>query len=125
MDIEGAEYEVLLSTKRETLQRFRIIVIEFHGIDKIITEDGFLLINTLLNKLENDFVVTHNHPNNNCGIIQWKNINIPRVLEITFHRKDRIKKLEYVNKLPHLLDTPNIKWLPEINLSEDWVARNG
>jgi FkbM family methyltransferase len=30
MDIEGAEYQVILDTPSETLRRFRILVIEFH-----------------------------------------------------------------------------------------------
>ena len=35
MDIEGAEYRNLLSASKLTINRFRIIVIELHGLDKI------------------------------------------------------------------------------------------
>jgi hypothetical protein len=34
MDIEGAEYRTLLCTPTKILERFRIIVVEFHGLDK-------------------------------------------------------------------------------------------
>ena len=122
MDIEGSEFEVLLSTSTETLKRFRIIVVEFHGIDRIITEDGFLVLNTLLSKLENDFVVSHCHPNNNCGIVFWENLKIPRVVEVTFIRRDRVRTINYATEFPHALDRPNIQELPEIILPEEWFS---
>ena len=35
MDIEGAEYPVLLNTPMETFKQFRILVIEFHNLDHL------------------------------------------------------------------------------------------
>ena len=35
MDIEGSEYGVILSTPDHLLDQFRIIVIEFHGLEKL------------------------------------------------------------------------------------------
>jgi len=35
MDIEDSEYDVLLSTPREVLQKFRIMTIEFHRFRKL------------------------------------------------------------------------------------------
>ena len=122
MDIEGAEFEVLLSTKMETLNRFRIIIVEFHGMDRLITEDGFLLLTTLLSKIESNFIVSHCHPNNFCGYIEWNGITIPRVLEVTFIRQDRVKRGGYLTKFPHNLDSPNVEFLPEMPLPRDWYS---
>ena len=41
MDIEGAEFCVLLSTPTETLKRFRIMIIEFHLFHKIADPEQF------------------------------------------------------------------------------------
>lgn len=43
MDIEGYEYEVLNSTPTELLKRFRIMVIEFHGLDRMTTDKARVL----------------------------------------------------------------------------------
>ena len=36
MDIEGAEYRNILATYDETLARFRVIVLEVHGLGKFL-----------------------------------------------------------------------------------------
>jgi hypothetical protein len=124
MDIEGSEYEVLLSTSSATLKKFRFLIIEFHEMDRIITKDGFLVLNTLITRLLHDFVVVHAHPNNNCGTLIFKGITIPRSIELTFARRDRIKNLTYVEEFPNGLDARNLDFLPDIELPRDWYYQD-
>ena len=35
MDIEGSEHEVIQSTSKEYLELFKIVIIEFHFIEKL------------------------------------------------------------------------------------------
>lgn len=49
----------------------------------------------------------HIHPNNASGISSVLGIEIPRALEITFHRKGRIKAKTYKQEFPHQLDFDN------------------
>src|SRR5262245_55497579 len=41
MDIEGHEYETLLAAPRSLLKRFRIMVVEFHGLENLFSEPIF------------------------------------------------------------------------------------
>jgi hypothetical protein len=123
MDIEGAEYEVLPSASRELLRRFRIIVMEFHWLDQLTYLKGGVLerrIPGCISKLLDDFVVVHIHPNN-CGkIARVANYTVPRVMEITFLRRDRITSSRPARVFPHPLDERNDKNRPDIVLPECW-----
>ena len=104
MDIEGYEYETIYSMSQETLNRFRIIIIEFHELDLLLNKAMFeKLKNSFLKILETHYVV-HIHPNNCCKSVLIKDIAIPPVLEFTFIRKDRVEKKGYVSIFPNLLD---------------------
>ncbi|MFA6121219.1 MAG: FkbM family methyltransferase [Sideroxydans sp.] len=106
MDIEGAEYEVLFDTSRETLRKFRILVIEFHRLEAIIVKHGFDLINLSFRKLLKDFEIVHIHPNNAGKVTAYKNFVIPQTMEFTFLRKDRVSSKQPTLIFPHKLDTP-------------------
>jgi hypothetical protein len=62
----------------------------------------------------------HNHPNNAMGTVDLNGFKAPRLLEITFLRKDRIQKYEGFCDLPHALDFPNLNDRPDIIFGEDW-----
>ena len=86
MDIEGAEFRNILATSEETLARFRVIVLEVHGLGKML--DGPILrgaIAPFFQKLARDFTAVHAHPNNCCGefSVPDTDIRIPNVLELT------------------------------------------
>ena len=68
MDIEGAEYRNILATSDETLARFRVIVLEVHGLGKML-EAPILreVIAPFFRKLARSFTTVHAHPNNCCG----------------------------------------------------------
>lgn len=90
MDIEGAEYECLLSTPSCVLRRFRIIVIEFHALDLIASKLGYLLIARTFEHLAADFRIVHIHPNNCRKPVRVSGVEIHPVIEVTLLRQDRI-----------------------------------
>ena len=46
MDVEGAEYPILHEVSEETLAKFRIMIIEFHYVDRIFDRNEFCLYKT-------------------------------------------------------------------------------
>jgi hypothetical protein len=120
MDIEGAEYDVLFSTPSSLLRRFRILVVEFHDLDRLAAPDYFAYIRLLLDKLTQDFVVSHIHPNNYKQSVSIRGVHIPPLLEMTMLRKDRVRHAIPRSDFPHQLDRPNIKDWPDVALPSEW-----
>ena len=93
MDIEGDEYVNIIDTPSSLLNKFRIIVLELHGICDFCSPENLrkrmFLIPALL-KLSLTHICVHAHPNN-AGIERFDNDtsrNFPDYLEITLLRKD-------------------------------------
>lgn len=108
MDIEGSEWEVLLSTPLDVLSRFRIIVIELHGLEAIATRFGADIVEGALRKLTSNHDVVHFHINNCCKPHKLQGRVIPQVVELTLIRKDRSQLKGGWATLPHELDSPNV-----------------
>ena len=121
MDIEGAEYEALLSTPDEVLRRFRIMAIEFHNIETWAQKDYLSIVEATFDKLLKQFYVVHNHPNNAMGIVDLHGFKAPRLFEITLIRKDRAQQVHGYATLPHSLDRPNLIDRPDIIFPEGWI----
>jgi len=102
MDIEGGEYQWLLNINENQLNKFKQIVLEFHGI----TNDGWNCSYDdkvkCLEKLSKTHYIVHAHGNNHGPVIN----NIPDVIELTYVNKN------YFDSIPELNSTP----LPIINL---------
>lgn len=107
MDIEGAEYIALLGVSEEVLNRFRVLIIEFHNVKSWGEPVFFGLVETLFDKLLKNFNVLHNHPNNCCDLVNLGRFVAPRVFELTLLRKDRADPVGFCDKFPHALDRPN------------------
>lgn len=125
MDIEGAEYRNVLATSADTLNRFRIIVIELHDLKSIDHPRKFMnQIGATLLKLSDTHICVHASANNCCGqvIEPITGMNIPDVLELTFLRRDRFsKKNKFQPSLPHKLDIlENEESRDPILLNEKW-----
>lgn len=120
MDIEGAEFQVILDTPRTLLRRFRIIIVEFHNMEKLFDRDGFPFVRQAFEKLLGDFTVCHIHPNNVDPV--WSNGRyvVPRTIEFTFLRKDRADVTDQTLSFPHTLDAPNVPELKDIALPNCW-----
>jgi len=124
IDIEGAEYRNLLNVNRKTLRRFRVIVMELHGLNYLNKSDVLsTVLQPFFEKMENDFVSLHLHPNN-CApptMIKPLGLTVPPVLELTLLRKDRLEPKNdtklFQPLLPHPLDiTRNDKSKPPVFL---------
>jgi methyltransferase FkbM-like protein len=120
MDIEGAEYDVLIETPVEVLERFRIIVIEFHYLDALFNPFGFKLVSGVFERLLRSFKCVHIHPNNFCDPIRYGEFAVFPVMEFTFHRIDRISHFAAAGSFPHQLDEPNCPWRPDVPLPNCW-----
>jgi hypothetical protein len=101
MDIEGAEYQVIFETPIEVFQKFRILVIEFHGFNKLSDQYNFDLITSSFYKLLNDFRIVHVHANNCCRPVKIAEEMVPPVMEFTFLRKDHFYESDNLINLPH------------------------
>jgi hypothetical protein len=107
MDIEGAEYEVFLSTPDSLLNQFRIMVVEFHYLDWLFDPFSFRLLSSCFDKILEHFNVVHIHPNNCCGSVRVGSVEIPRLLEFTFLNKKRADRGKPLLAFPHVLDADN------------------
>ena len=120
MDIEGAEFVVLLSTPIEILQRFRILIVEFHSFHKITNPEQFNLMLKAFTKLLCVFDVSHVHPNNSHGSVFIGGLEVPRIMEITFLRKNRTRQKTSIAKAPHDLDRKNVPQKEDLILPTVW-----
>ena len=107
IDIEGYEYETFLSMSNNLIQRFRIIVAEFHGLHGLWSRPFFSLASRAFEKILQTHTCVHIHPNNSCGLLRINNLDIPRVMEFTFLRNDRVKNSSFASAFPHPLDSDN------------------
>jgi len=107
MDIEGAEFETMISISTELLSQFRIMIVEFHYLHQLLNKPWFIHVSRVFEKLLQTHSVVHIHPNNCCGSVRTKDLVIPRVAEFTFYRNDRLRQRSYCRTFPHLLDRDN------------------
>ncbi len=107
MDIEGAEYEVLLGISEDLIKRFRIIAIEFHSLKLLWSKPFFSLVSRSFEKLLQTHVCVHNHPNNINPSKKIGRVTLPSVTEMTFLRRDRADQLSPAVIFPHPLDSDN------------------
>jgi hypothetical protein len=120
MDIEGSEYEVVNSLDELNLKKFRVMIIEFHYFEQVLTKMGYKTIESVMKKILKYFDVAHIHPNNCCGSYKINNTIVPSTLEITFMSKELSLKKERIEKLPNKLDSKNISHKNDIFLDSNW-----
>lgn len=120
MDIEGFEYETILSIKDDLLKRFRIITIEFHMLNQLWNKPFFSLASATFNKILQTHTCVHIHPNNANSFLKFNGIIIPYLMEISFLRNDRIISQNFATKYPHPLDCKNEVNNSDIVLPEYW-----
>lgn len=123
MDIEGAEYEVLFSLSNAVLNRFRIMVVEFHRLERWWNEPYFQLISKMFGKLLKTHACVHSHPNVCGGMVSRFGVSMPRHVELTFMRRDHFSPCGYVETLPHPLDSIDSEG-ERIVMPEIWYKSN-
>ena len=128
MDIEGAEWDILSSSSTQDLSRFRIIVVEFHGLGDLLDPEKLSgnYAQAILNLAANHTCV-HVHPNNTGTeiMIPGTSINLPTILECTFLRNDRfdldlLEAQSFDLVLPHPLDRSCSTKYPDLPLTPAW-----
>ena len=120
MDIEGFEYETILTTPLNLLRQFRIAVIEFHGLDRLFDSFVFGRLSSCFEKLLEVFNVVHIHPNNSGESIIRGAIEIPEMMEFTFLNKSRCAMTTPVRQFPHRLDRDNSLTARPLVLANCW-----
>ena len=117
-DIEGEEFDVLETTRLEHLAVFDVIVCEVHYMERLGDPLFFAKVLSSFTKLTANHVPVHLHANNYQNLILVEGVPIPRVLEISFLRKD----LDYFrafssDPIPGPLDRPNHQGVPDLCLN--------
>jgi hypothetical protein len=120
MDVEGAEYETLLSCPTEILSKFRIMVIEFHGIESWGHNDFLNIVDATFTKILKTHFIVHSHPNNAMGLVDMNGFLVPRVFELTFLSRTRSSPGDLAIT-PHPFDFPNVENMPNLNWDQCWV----
>ena len=84
LDIEGAEWEVLNETNSDFLNRFDVVLIEFHDLDRLVSDKDFLSnAEMLFSKLKSNFLNVYCRANNCGGTFTFLGRKLPKVVEIT------------------------------------------
>jgi len=122
MDVEGAEYETLLACPSSTLNKFRIMVIEFHAVESWGHGDFLNIVEATFIKLLNTHFIVHSHPNNAMGLVDMNGFVAPRIFELTLLSRNR-SALGGIAPTPHPLDFPNVRNMPNLDWPQCWVPR--
>lgn len=110
MDIEGHEYSCICSSTKETLSRFRILVIEIHDFFQIFSDTLINPVVSLMDKIAETHTIVHIHCNNSSKKIESKYVKATNSLECTFLRNDWIPYNEDASvhhRNPKSFDRPN------------------
>jgi hypothetical protein len=121
MDIEVHEYDSILGMSDELLNRFRVIIIEFHALYHFWDPEFLERANKTFSKLLRQHSCVHIHPNNICGIFSYGGLDIPRAAEFTFLRNDRFSSSQFATEFSNPLDEDNSDH-PHIVLPGCWHA---
>lgn len=116
MDIEGSEYEVLLSVDDDTLSRFKYITIELHKVHTFLDGQDGLKIIEALEKLTKRHRVVNFHGNNFTPLFRIGQLVMPQAVELTLVREDQFdmqQKLVFPNK-EFDLNHRNDRWYFEL-----------
>ena len=120
MDIEGAEYPVLIDASSETLSRFRIMLIEFHQFQHLNEPMALRLMTAVFSKLMKTHYVAHLQVNNVRAPELISGVPVSSTIELTFHRRDRVESLGGPATLPHPLDRDCVPGNPPAVIPDYW-----
>lgn len=123
MDVEGSEYEVFFSMSEALMERLRIIVVEFHALNQLWDKNFFKIASRVFDRILYTHSPVHIHPNNCCGSLKKKGLDIPVAMEFTFLRRDRILRPRYEQQFPNCLDCDNVDKAGLV-LPECWYKQN-
>ena len=120
-DVEGGEFDALLSSNDETLKKMSIITGEFHDINNINDPAIYERLYKTLDKLLNHFFISHLCVNNHITIKLIHGMVLPYAIEITFLNKSMFKHSNLINTSGrNSLDSENNPNLPFIQWNPAW-----
>ena len=105
-DIEGYEWQVFSTMPKTILKKFRQIVIELHGFDRLADMRFANLVRSSLFNLTVSHRVVHVHANNFAPWAVVGGVPVPSVMEISFARLDHGDFSVSDEVFPTLLDMP-------------------
>ena len=124
IDIEGWEYQALSTCPLNLLEKFRIVIIEFHDFHRTVDRYFYRdLLAPVIAKLSSAFDPVHIHPNNASPEFSLHGYRCPQAFELTLHRKDRRcidPPVSSIMNLPHILDQDNVSSKRTLAISKDW-----
>lgn len=116
MDIEGSEYKILNSIENKTLERTKVLIVEFHNIsfwtNRIYFEE---IVEPALNRISEYFHPVHVKQNSAVECFKFANYTFSTALEVTYLSKSEAFSGRRVSTLPHHLDvsnSPNHRLIP-------------
>ena len=113
IDVEGAEYEALISTSTGVLLQFRQIVLELHWLSRLQDQAFRTDFVRAMEKINSVFTLCHVHANN-CGhITTVDGFVVADVLELTYMRSDLIEVRPSRTVYPTGIDHANAWWAPD------------
>jgi hypothetical protein len=87
MGIEGQEWEIFASSDSMFLNRFEVMIVEFHGLDRMLYDSHFAsLTKVSLSKLSSSHSNAFCKANNVGGYVYFKGKKFPKVIECTLIR---------------------------------------
>jgi hypothetical protein len=117
IDIEGSEWLSLASLSEESLNKFEMIIGEFHGFLRINDIDFSILATQVLQSLGKYFYLFNSHANNWAKSEYISGAILPDVIEMSFIRKDLLAQEDFTPiKSTDLFNRPNNEDAPEIKV---------
>lgn len=131
IDIEGNEFKILSTVSKEILEKFAILVIEFHNLEELfVSRARQSEVKEILQLFEN-YVNIFSKANNCGGQFSYLGINFPRIVEVSLLRNDwfnknKFEKLNNYEIVP-FKNCPNRKqiYLPKFDELEGMYLPNG
>jgi hypothetical protein len=106
LDIEGSELN-LLSKENESLDKFNQIIIEIHKLDSILNYNDHIKFLILFQNLLKFHHVIHFNGNNNGFLLNFGELFIPEVFELTLLHKKYFKDFDFSKTKVHTKESRN------------------
>ncbi len=119
IDIDGHEWEVFDEMPDEILARFRQICIEIHNpLGRPSQPERRVRNLGVLRKINAKFAPVHLHANNAGPVRTLCGLEVPKLLEITYVRRNGQQFTDSTEPFPGELDIPNVPADPEIMIGD-------
>lgn len=117
-DIEGSEYDAFVTTDPAQLLIFPVIVCEIHDLERLGEPLFYRRVAAFIDLFTAGHVPVHIHANNYGGVGLVHGVPLPKVLEISFLRRDLDACADLADDpIPGPLDRPNHPYLADLCLN--------